>query len=86
MSIRFPYQSEVETCPDAPGPFSEDITELSLLLPASQAAALERTAKARGLTTGEMLRGLIRDFLIHNPGTGVRPLSLGCWPPAGGDL
>jgi hypothetical protein len=38
------------------------MVELSLLIPSSQAAPLEKEARRRGLTTGELIRGLIRDF------------------------
>jgi hypothetical protein len=40
-----------------------DVVELGLLLPAEAAAALEVEARHRGLTVGEMLRRLVRDFL-----------------------
>lgn len=43
-------------------PGSEEIVELSLLLPAWQAEALEAAAHGRGLTTGQMLRSIIREF------------------------
>jgi hypothetical protein len=49
------------TARDLPLPDVE-MTELPLLLPAGQAAALGRTARRRGLTTGQMLRQLVRDF------------------------
>lgn len=42
---------------------AEDVAEVVLLLPARQAAALEREARRRGMTTGEMMRRLVRDFL-----------------------
>lgn len=41
----------------------EDVVELALLLPGNQAAALEAVAFQRGLTTGEMVRRLVREFL-----------------------
>lgn len=44
---------------------SEDIVELSLLLPSWQAAELETAAQDRGLTTGQMVRQLIREFFDH---------------------
>ena len=40
-----------------------DVVELSLLLPAEQAAEMESVAFQRGLTAGEMVRRLVRDFL-----------------------
>jgi hypothetical protein len=44
------------------------IVEVALLLPDWQMAALERAAHLRGLTTGQMTRRLIRDFLSSAPG------------------
>ncbi len=43
-------------------PPTDDVEELSLLLPAWQVSALEETAHAQGLTTAAMLRRLIEDF------------------------
>ena len=40
-----------------------DIVEVPLLLPTWQVAALATAAHDRGLTTGEMLRNLLRDFI-----------------------
>lgn len=39
-----------------------DVAEISLLLPGWQLAALESAARERGLTSGQMVRRLIRDF------------------------
>jgi hypothetical protein len=39
------------------------IAELSLLVPASQAATLEKLAWSRGLTVGQLLRLLIQEYL-----------------------
>ncbi len=39
-----------------------DVVEISLLLPGWQVAALETAAHDRGLTAGQMVRRLIRDF------------------------
>jgi hypothetical protein len=41
----------------------EEVAELALLLPTGQAAALEAAARQRGLTTAQLTRQLIRDFL-----------------------
>jgi hypothetical protein len=41
----------------------ESMAELALLLPVAQASALETVAYRRGLTVGQMLRQLVRDFL-----------------------
>jgi len=49
-----------EGCVPFPG---EDIFELPLLLPAEKAAALERAARAQGLTVGALTRRLIGAFL-----------------------
>jgi hypothetical protein len=43
----------------------EDFVEVMLLLPVWQVAALETAARSRGLTTGGMLRRLIRDYLMR---------------------
>jgi len=40
-------------------PLDDQVVELALLLPRSQAEALEEAAHARGLTAGQMLRKLI---------------------------
>jgi len=40
-----------------------DMAELVLLLPAREVDALEEAARQRGLTTGQVLRCLIREFL-----------------------
>ena len=41
----------------------EQVAELFLLLPGRQAAELERLAHFRGLTMGQLVRLLIRDYL-----------------------
>jgi uncharacterized protein (UPF0212 family) len=41
----------------------ESMVELMLLLPVAQASALEAAAWHRGLTVGQVLRQLVRDFL-----------------------
>jgi hypothetical protein len=43
----------------------EEMVELSLLIPSSQAALLEKEARRRGLSAGELVRGLIREFLLY---------------------
>jgi hypothetical protein len=52
--------------------YDAEVTELSVLLPGEQAQGLERAAHERGLTTAQMLRRLIQDFLRrgHGPGEG----------------
>lgn len=44
------------------------IVEVPLLLPGWQAARLEQAAAEQGLTTGQLARRLIRDFL-RRPGS-----------------
>jgi len=40
-----------------------EVVELALLLPTGQATALETAARRRGLTTAQLARQLVRDFL-----------------------
>ena len=40
-----------------------DVVEVPLLLPGWQVAALATAAHDRGLTAGEMMRGLLNDFI-----------------------
>jgi hypothetical protein len=42
---------------------AEDVVEIPLLLQGWQMTALETAAHRRGLTAGEMVRDLLRDFL-----------------------
>jgi hypothetical protein len=46
------------------------MTELSFLLPGRQAVALERMAQKEGLTVGQVIRHLIRDYLSEQPTVG----------------
>jgi hypothetical protein len=39
-----------------------DLVEMTLLLPQEQVATLEEAAHDRGLTIGQMIRRLVRDF------------------------
>jgi hypothetical protein len=41
----------------------QEVVELPLLLPRWQAAELEMAARERGMTTGQMLRRVIREVL-----------------------
>lgn len=53
-----------ESCP----PLVEgDVVEISLLLPGWEVSILEMVAHQRGLTTGAMVRHLVRDFLVDVP-------------------
>jgi hypothetical protein len=60
------------------GAADADIVEVSFLLPGWQVAALEATAHAQGLTTGQMTRRLIQDFFSkfvqHPPISGAAAL------------
>ncbi len=42
--------------------FDGEMTELALCLPSWQATALEEAAYSRGLTAGQMLRGIVEEF------------------------
>jgi hypothetical protein len=43
---------------------TEDVVEITLLLSGQQVSALENAAHDRGLTAAELVRGLLRDFLL----------------------
>ena len=45
----------------------QEVVELPLLLPRWQALELEATAREHGMTTGQMLRRVIRDLLASQP-------------------
>jgi len=45
----------------------QEVVELPLLLPRWQALELEAVARQRGMTTGQMLRRVIRDALAEQP-------------------
>jgi hypothetical protein len=51
----------------------EEMAEFSLLLPARHAAEMERLARSRGLTLGQLIRQLVCDYLIDR--AGLAPLS-----------
>ena len=44
-------------------PLDEETSEIFFLLPTKQAEALETAARNQGLTVGQMVRRLVRDFL-----------------------
>jgi hypothetical protein len=46
--------------PPSPG---DEVVEVPLLLPGWQVSALASAAQDRGLTAGEMVRSLLRDFI-----------------------
>lgn len=45
----------------------QEVVELPLLLPRWQAEELEVAARERGMTTGQMLRRVIRELLADEP-------------------
>lgn len=45
----------------------QEVVELPLLLPRWQAEELEVAARERGMTTGQMLRRVIRELLSDEP-------------------
>jgi len=50
-----------------PGEFpriDQEVVELYLLLPRTQALAIEAAARARGMTTGQILRRVIADLFV----------------------
>jgi hypothetical protein len=49
-----------------------EVIEVPLLLPGWQISALERAAHKRGLTAGEMVRHLLRDFFAGAQPTKVK--------------
>ena len=59
--MNVPDPSRLACLPSAEGP--PDVAEISLLLPGWQLAALENAAQARGLTSAQLVRRLLRDFI-----------------------
>jgi hypothetical protein len=45
------------------GPDPHEVAEISLLLPGWQFAALQNAAAARGITSAQLVRRLLRDFI-----------------------
>jgi hypothetical protein len=43
-----------------------DVVELPLLLPGWQLSALEKASRRQGLTTGQMVRRLVQEFLFQD--------------------
>jgi hypothetical protein len=58
---------KVATEPEQTVALDAEVVEITFLLPAGQAVALERAACQRDLTLAQMARRLIRDFLNHAP-------------------
>ncbi len=59
--MNVPDLSRLTGLPAAEGP--PEVAEISLLLPGWQLAALESAAQARGLTSAQLVRRLLRDFI-----------------------
>jgi hypothetical protein len=53
----------VLVAPEGLSALNGEVSELPLLLPAGDVLALEQEARRRGLTVGQLLRRLVRDFL-----------------------
>jgi hypothetical protein len=61
--MNVPDLSRLSGVPGPDGP--PDVTEISVLVPGWQLAALESAARMRGLTSGQLVRRLLRDFIAH---------------------
>ena len=59
--MKMPDRSWLSGLPESDGP--ADVEEISLLLPGWQLAVLESAARDRGLTSGQLVRLLLRDFI-----------------------
>ncbi|OWK37876.1 hypothetical protein [Fimbriiglobus ruber] len=66
----WPEPSVSEFAPHDHARSSQEVVEVQLLLPMWQASALEAEARARGKTTGQLLRKMINDMFAE-------PLSVG---------
>lgn len=62
MFSRIPDGQDYTNTRSATLPGTEDVAELSLLLPSWQVSALEAAAHTKGLTTAAMMRRMIEDF------------------------
>jgi hypothetical protein len=60
-TMNVPDLSRLTGAPGLDGP--PDVAEISLLLPGWQLAALETAARARGLTSAQLVRRLLREFI-----------------------
>lgn len=63
----WPDPAAVVTAPAELARSDHEVVELQLLLPRWQAAALEAAARARGMTTGQILRRVITDLFVEAP-------------------
>jgi hypothetical protein len=59
-SVRFPLWGDQDKA---------EIADMMLLLPSMQVAALESLAHQKGLTVGQLIRGLIRQCLAGGDGS-----------------
>ena len=59
MNNRFSTAAGFLSC----GELEDEVVEVSLLLPAWQAALLQSLADSRRVTVGQLLRGLITEYL-----------------------
>jgi hypothetical protein len=67
-----PTSNEPARC-NAPGGDPGGVEEIALLMSTQQLASLERAAHLLGLTPGQLMRRLLRDFLAEPAGHGPRP-------------
>jgi hypothetical protein len=65
--MNVPDLSRLNGLPSPEGP--PDVAEISLLLPGWQLSALESAARERGLTSGQLVRRLLRDFIDRHEET-----------------
>jgi carbon storage regulator len=63
VRLGFKAPAEVPILRSELSPVDAEMTELMLLLPRGQAEALEAAAQDLGLTVGQVLRHLVREFL-----------------------
>jgi hypothetical protein len=67
------YRNGAGTAEPEPSPPDGDVVEVPLLLPGWQVSALATAAHDRGLTAGEMVRHLLRDFITRWQHDRLRP-------------
>ena len=59
-----------------PDPYLEvppEVAEITLLLPGWQLTALENAAEARGMTSAQLVRRLLRDFILRQEDEELEP-------------
>jgi hypothetical protein len=62
MSVSDPFGASRGQAPE----LTPDVAEISLLLPGWQLEALECAARERGVTSAQLVRRLLRDFIIRH--------------------